>query len=392
MSRESIADQRALVNKELIERLLASGLLTQAVAVLVVLLTYSALSRDVDSKQLVVWCLIGVSINIIRLLLAFYWRKRLTLENCQSIAFWFSIWAFLAGCCWAYVAVFFSPAHSIFSQMIIIIILACIPPSALASNSFWRPALILFCSPIWFASLVWGYLFGGEVRWQLLAMEVLYMGLVLATGQRMSDSVRNLVRESLQNRILVDEARSMNETLSQMAYEDPLTRMANRRQFESKAEEAMELLKNSTISQVVLLVVDVDNFKQVNDQLGHDAGDELLRQVSKRMMKISRHSEVVIQGRMNAARIGGDEFAILYCIDKEAIEFEVTQLAQRILAALAQSIWFQGKQFWPSVSIGAAIAPVNATSLADLLTCADAAMYRAKRAGGNRVDYCLQTQ
>jgi len=163
------------------------------------------------------------------------------------------------------------------------------------------------------------------------------------------------------------------EQVTNMAWHDPLTGLVNRRRFQEKVEEAFSVFDPEK-DHLALLFVDLDRFKHVNDTLGHDAGDELIRQVARRLSQAVRREDLV-------ARLGGDEFAVLSpgLGDERAI----TMLASRMLDRLNQPYDIFGTEVVSTASIGAAIAPEHGTNYDSLLKHADTAMYRSKHGGRN---------
>ncbi len=111
--------------------------------------------------------------------------------------------------------------------------------------------------------------------------------------------------------------------------------------------------------------------------MGHEAGDQLLKEVSNRISSSSRQSELIAQSHAEAARIGGDEFVIMYHLD--SAESEIHELAERILHDISEPLALNNTIFKPSVSIGVALAPQHATKIKELLHLADKAMYSAKK-------------
>jgi diguanylate cyclase (GGDEF)-like protein len=166
---------------------------------------------------------------------------------------------------------------------------------------------------------------------------------------------------------------SLLETVSHLAWHDALTGLPNRRLFEDRVEQ--ELVRSRRVGEpVCMFFVDLDHFKAVNDTMGHAAGDELIRQASKRLVDTVRRQDTV-------ARVGGDEFAILLpgLSDQVAID----QLAQRSLEAVSAPFSVFGEEVATSASIGIAMAPDHGDSYDELLSRADEAMYRAKGRGRN---------
>ncbi len=164
------------------------------------------------------------------------------------------------------------------------------------------------------------------------------------------------------------EVRAFHEVKEQ-ARTDELTGLPNRRVL---FEEADAVLATATARRpAALLLLDLDGFKVVNDTLGHQAGDELLRHVSERMRGFLRGGELV-------ARLGGDEFAVLI---REAGLDEAQERAEHMRQLIREPFTVQGVRLHVGVSIGVATAPVPAATVQELLRCADIAMYAAKSGG-----------
>jgi diguanylate cyclase (GGDEF)-like protein/PAS domain S-box-containing protein len=171
----------------------------------------------------------------------------------------------------------------------------------------------------------------------------------------------------------VTERRALEEQLTRQAFHDPLTGLANRALFKDRVEHALQRAKRGA-SRVVVLFVDVDDFKTVNDSLGHDAGDRLLSAVAECISGCLRTTDT-------AARLGGDEFAVL--LETVHGDGEAEEVAERILDVLRSPLSLDGAEILVSASIG--IAEGEAGNSADeLLRNADVAMYTAKMAGKSR--------
>lgn len=166
------------------------------------------------------------------------------------------------------------------------------------------------------------------------------------------------------------------EVLRQMALHDSLTGAANRLLFTERLDQALASARR-TGGLVACLVIDLDNFKEVNDELGHEVGDELLQTVVRRLRDSLRESDSV-------ARLGGDEFAIVATC--RSIE-DAETLAQKVLAVLNRSHAANEHTLLPLASIGVAIYPRHGDDPASVLRCADVAMYAAKRRGNTYAIY-----
>jgi diguanylate cyclase (GGDEF)-like protein/PAS domain S-box-containing protein len=164
------------------------------------------------------------------------------------------------------------------------------------------------------------------------------------------------------------------ETLAAHALRDPLTGLPNRRFLMERLEQAITKTSRST-SSVGLLFIDCDDFKDVNDTLGHEEGDELLLQLARRLESVCRVGEV-------ATRFGGDEFVVM--VESSEPESAVIALGERIVATLREPYNCGGQTVRITVSVGAVVQNNDEAVVAsDLLRRADTAMYRAKNSGRN---------
>ncbi|MDP5150520.1 sensor domain-containing diguanylate cyclase [Rheinheimera baltica] len=163
------------------------------------------------------------------------------------------------------------------------------------------------------------------------------------------------------------------EALKELAQRDSLTGLANRHYFEQLIQQMVQhSVQTNSLS--ALVFIDLDNFKFVNDNFGHDAGDAVLIEIARRISGVIRSND-------SLCRLGGDEFALLVPeLNKVA---DVTQLCRRILQESQQPLLVQGHVMPVGLSIGIACCPLDASNAALLLQYADSAMYQAKRAGKN---------
>jgi diguanylate cyclase (GGDEF)-like protein len=162
--------------------------------------------------------------------------------------------------------------------------------------------------------------------------------------------------------------RRMRE-LEQLALHDPLTGLPNRALFANRVEQAMAVAERRG-EHCAMLMLDLDRFKQVNDALGHDIGDLLLRAVAPRLSRPLRGSDTL-------ARLGGDEFAVL--LPPPTSAEEAVEVARRLVQAMSAQFLIEGFSLGLGVSIGVALRPRHGTDLDSLLRSADEAMYAAKR-------------
>ncbi len=159
------------------------------------------------------------------------------------------------------------------------------------------------------------------------------------------------------------------------AHHDLLTGLPNRRLFLDRLEQEVKHAKRSNLPLAVLFM-DLDGFKDVNDTLGHEAGDRLLTVVAERLTDCVREEDTV-------ARLGGDEFTVILTGAK--LQSDIEQVAVAIIDALAQPFLISQRQVKISVSIGISCYPAHGALPLELLEAADKAMYQAKKAGANRL-------
>jgi diguanylate cyclase (GGDEF)-like protein/PAS domain S-box-containing protein len=172
----------------------------------------------------------------------------------------------------------------------------------------------------------------------------------------------------------ITRRKKMQEQLTHLAHHDPLTGLANRSLLRDRLEHALHLAVR-TNDQLAVLYLDVDDFKTINDSLGHSVGDKLLLCIAERIKETVRSSDTV-------ARIGGDEFAIL--IERPSEEYSGNIVATRIERALKKAVSIDGREVFVSVSTGIAAQITRNETPEDLLRNADVAMYIAKKQSKGR--------
>ena len=179
----------------------------------------------------------------------------------------------------------------------------------------------------------------------------------------------------------VTERREHEEQLTHQALHDPLTGLANRRLFLERLETATAERHKGDRSTHSLIYIDFDDFKQINDTMGHKAGDEFLVAMAHRLLDCVRPEDMV-------ARLGGDEFTIIL---KDTNRQEAVVVVERMIAALGVTWSAEGKEVHPRASIGVVARHVSATTAETLLADGDLAMYFAKRQGKARYEVFSET-
>lgn len=169
----------------------------------------------------------------------------------------------------------------------------------------------------------------------------------------------------------ITERKAFEERLWQQTNFDPLTKLPNRALLHDRLDQALARAHRES-AKIALLLIDLDNFKTVNDSLGHEIGDEFLLQVAKRLQSLLREGDTL-------ARIGGDEFALI--LSHADTLYELEESAEQILQALVPAMKIDGQDLFVGASIGIALHPQDGATSGELLKNADAAMYRAKGSG-----------
>jgi diguanylate cyclase (GGDEF)-like protein len=187
----------------------------------------------------------------------------------------------------------------------------------------------------------------------------------------------------------VKQVTQAKDRLRQLAYYDSLTSLPNRQLFTEQLELLLKISKRDETT-VALLFLDLDNFKRINDSLGHTAGDMLLREVAARLSSCIRESDLISQyfdaeSKIGVSRLGGDEFTVV--LNKVEAPKIAGVVAERLLESLQSPMLIEGHEIVITPSIGIALAPQDASTVEDLLKRADTAMYHAKTTGKNSYRY-----
>jgi len=186
----------------------------------------------------------------------------------------------------------------------------------------------------------------------------------------------------------VSDRKRSEERIRQLAYYDVLTGLPNRRFFKESLDRALRHARQSGKG-LALLFLDLDRFKNINDTLGHEAGDRLLKEVGERLYACIRSTDYVASARGHAqnavSRLGGDEFTLM--LRELADPQDAGRVATRLLERFAQPFEVDGREVFTSASIGVAVSPVDGQDVDTLLRNADAAMYHAKDRGRNNFQF-----
>ncbi len=367
-----------MVQQRLVRQMLASVQSTLVAGLVVSYAVAFAVYRTIQSEYVFLWIAAMTALTFGRIGYIRFLRKKQNTSSPECVGRQYALTSLVAGSAWTSIILLDHPNHPIATRLLILITLLAMPVASLSSNAMYRPVFYAFSVPIFAGMLAWSWWFSPEVNIEFVLISTGYIGLVAVMANRYNENLKRSIQRDIENERLLHEVSSMNAELQRLAYEDPLTGLSNRRSFEESATELLQRLRGGDV--IALMLIDMDNFKWINDSLGHAAGDEALVTLSRRIDENSRLTEMIAHTQMGAARIGGDEFIVLYRI---ATESEVEPLAKRILDAVTAPMSFDGIDYEPSVSIGIALAPTHAMTLDELLKHADTAMYQAKSRGGH---------
>ena len=179
----------------------------------------------------------------------------------------------------------------------------------------------------------------------------------------------------------ISERKASEQRIHRLAYYDALTHLPNRTLFQDRLHTALQQAERQN-AWVVLMFLDLDRFKPINDSLGHAAGDRMLKEMASRLLDCVADDDTV-------ARMGGDEFTLLLQpgASQQAALTRAIHVAEQILASLVKPFVLEGREFFVTASIGIALSPQDGNELSQLMKNADTAMYHAKERGKNNFQF-----
>lgn len=371
----------SIITNQLVKKLLEHSRRTLITSNIVAFLLYLALSEYTDKDMLIAWFFILTAVNVFRIVFVYYLRNIVGDINNKLIKFYIGI-TFLSGMIWGSLVFVYFPGSPLIVQLFFLITLVGVPMGSLPSNGYYLPCFVAFSLPVLGSLILWSIFLVPEDNFLFSTLAILYSYLLIKIGISYSDHVKDNIKYVVENKHLMMELENNNRQLATVAYKDPLTSLSNRREFDI---EAMKLMSNTDSHlMIALLLIDVDEFKLINDTYGHKAGDTLLKAIGHRIAKASRESELILSKRYKTARIGGDEFLVLYQIPKAAAG-TAENIAKRIQKTLSTPVSLDEVVLTPSLSIGVALSPQHSKDINQLIEFADKAMYQAKSAGGNNI-------
>ena len=342
----------------------------------------AALWSAYSSKVLLGWFAALVAVMLMRA--AVHWRYARTPAAEHDAGRWESRYVrstLAAGAVWTYVPAALFPETDALLQAAVVIVVGGVIISGAALCAASRSAVYgLITLPL--AALIARLLLQPDRIHRLLAVAILLFGFVIV---RMSGEIRRSIVEAfgarLHNEQLLERVRESEEKLRSaaeearfLAYHDALTGLPNRRLLDDRLRQAVFQAQRHD-ARLAVMLIDLDDFKLVNDSAGHRAGDAVLREVAVRLGGCVRKADTL-------ARHGGDEFVVVIADVQAQADCQV--VAEKILHVLAGEFRFDGARFVLGASIGISIFPADAGDADTLLRHADAAMYLAKQLGRNQ--------
>jgi diguanylate cyclase (GGDEF)-like protein len=356
-----------------LEQLLSvNGRTLIASSFIAILLAY--MQRGVISLSVVFsWLSAMLALNLIRILMGRYQQKNPVIQpeqvNVRLNQFRFGV--FLSSLLWGSSSYLLFPTGFIQHQMFLIYLLTGLSASAVISYSIDRFSALTFIFFTVVPMLVVLFMMGDPVSMATSFAGVVYILFIIF-------SVRNFHRNLIDGVILRHEAIGRETEIKQLAFYDALTNLPNRRLLLDRLNRALALTAR-TNQRGALLFLDLDHFKELNDTLGHDMGDLLLKQVAERLTKCVRETDSV-------ARFGGDEFVVMLeglSVDTSEAAEQVQHVTKQINTSLNQPFKLKNYEYQCTPSIGVAMFGEHGNSPDDILKHADIAMYQAKKAGRN---------
>ncbi|MET0104549.1 MAG: GGDEF domain-containing protein [Sedimenticola sp.] len=335
----------------------------------------------VEHDTLVLWIAVLESTLIANYILLLIWRRHPSLLPANQWGAVFCIGTFLVGCAFSEISFFYDPSMNLSVQVQIILIAIGIPLAALPFTAIYLPAFYSFSLPL-FISLLYLYWVIGAPDNQItnwLFLGITYISMLLVISRLHNKSLLDAITIQQANNDLIESLSRTNAKLQRMTYVDPLTGVYNRRTFMTKTEKMCCDLRGSNL-RFVLLRLDLDHFKKVNDEHGEHGGDYVMTQIANRLVSSLLKIDLPVLDRdALVARFGGDEFLAL--LIGTFTENDLSEICALVRHNLGKPITFNDKIITPSLSMGIAVSEPSANCLEELLSKTDHALFHVKTHG-----------
>ena len=341
-------------------------------ALLAMVLAY--MLRSVISPSILwSWLAAILLVNVARGFMGRYWVSYTQVEPAlvSSRLKKFRFGVLISGLLWGLVGLLIFTSVDLQYKMLAIYCLAGLSAGAAVSYSIDRYSAYIYISLILIPALLGMFLSGDEIFIGMGVSGTLYIGFMVASIQSMHNRLTERIKLSI-------EAVERENEIKKLAFYDPLTNLPNRRLLNDRLDHALTISVR-TGKRGAILFLDIDHFKKLNDTLGHDMGDLLLKQLAERLVSCVRESDSV-------ARLGGDEFVVMIeglNADYHIALTQVELVCKQIISALNLPYLLNDQEYQSSSSIGVAMFGEHGAAHEELLKHADIAMYQAKKAGRN---------
>ncbi len=351
-----------------------------SVIITVVLFFFIAKVSGLGKAVAIIWVLSMIIVAVLRLLL---YQTRLIAPDKYSSKDWlknYTVLTGIMGCGWAaasFIVIFFD--HTAYNSVLVCIMLFFVIMTAIPVLSFIKVAFYAYIAPPSLVLMIMPWVIDYLPFYLGIGLPV-WIAIVLVTGNNFYNRMSQIFSLEFQNERLEDEIIKriqVEEDLSYLAHHDALTNLPNRFLALDRLSQLINEAHRDT-KRVAVLFLDLDDFKKVNDTLGHDTGDKLLIEAAERLCSDLRSGDTV-------GRLGGDEFIILLGGLDEAAD--ISPIAANLLKHFIAPFIIENRELVLTSSIGISIYPDDGDSSSQLLRNADSAMYHSKKLGRNTYSY-----
>ena len=369
------ATKKYAIHAAQLNQLLGSNARTLVASTSMVIILAYTQRAIVANEALFVWVLASVVLNFVRFFFALHCLKHPVSDAgiLKNRLNQFRVGVILSSILWGSISFFMFSPEQLELQMFVIYILTGLSAGAVISYSVDIISAMSYTLLSLVPMLLRLFWFGDEIFIAMSVAGFLYVAYMIA-------SIRNFNQNQIENITLRLDAATRENEIKQLAFFDSLTNLPNRRLLIDRLSHAL-VMSTRTNKRGALLFLDLDHFKVLNDSLGHDMGDLLLKQVSARLLACVRESDTV-------ARFGGDEFVVMLedlSEDHAVASSQVSAISKQIITSLNQPYQLNSFEYISTPSVGVAMFGEHGQSHDELLKHADIAMYQAKKAGRNVV-------
>ncbi len=362
----------AIQAEKFVQILQINGKTLVANALVAMVLAY-IMRNVIPAHILWAWLSAILLVNVARGYAGRYWISRSQAEpaSVNNSLKQFRLGVILSGLLWGLVGLLIFTSIDLQYKMLAVYCIAGMSAGAAVSYALDRYSAYIFLSLILIPALVGMFLSGNEIFMAMGVSGTFYTFFMAASIQNMHNRLTERIKLSI-------EAVDREAAIKKLAFYDELTDLPNRRLLIDRLSHALTISAR-TGKRGAILFLDVDDFKKLNDTLGHDMGDLLLKQLSERLLSCVRQSDSV-------ARLGGDEFVVMLenlSEDHHVALSQVEFICKQIISSLNLPYQLNKEEYQCSSSIGVALFGEHGTTFEELLKNADTAMYAAKKTGRN---------